>query len=199
MRRSCRHHIPRRMKIPIENERKYILDVDPNIFLLYLINERNGGPYSIEQGYLNSHSRVRKTIRPGEMFEEEYLFTFKKLVKGDTVELEFPISKIDFDKLWSVKKETIRKTRVNVSAGKYLWEVDFFTDSKTKRDYLVMAEVELPEGLEGPDFLPDFIQDNLLYEVPKNDKRFMNKNLTNAEEIRMLIVQLKENQNGVKS
>ena len=45
----------------------------------------------------------------------------------------------------------------------------------------------MPEGQEEPNSLPDFISDNLLYSVPRDDRRFDNSNLSDPEGVRATI------------
>ena len=71
--------------------------------------------------------------------------------------------------------------RHNIPYGQFTWEIDFFYEDENILPYFVMAEVELPENLSAPPYIPDFIKENLLYEVPVNDNRFYNVKLRDIE------------------
>jgi CYTH domain-containing protein len=178
--------------MPIENERKFLLAVeDPAAFKLELRDKYNAKLYDITQGYLSGHARVRHFVA-WDKSEETHVFTYKTLVDESVVEIETAISLHDYEKLWTVTKEVIHKTRAKIQDGDVVWEIDFFKCPKRGEIYLVMAEVELPEFQFEPKTLPYFIKDNLLYKVPLNDERFKNKRLQNPKKVRKLLKEIRK-------
>lgn len=172
--------------MPIENERKFILDIkNPSSFKTTLANWPITNICEYRQGYLNDNTRIREISHQGEVIDA--LFTYKKKINGKLIEIETSISPDDFKALWTQVHKVINKTRVAVSVGEYMWEVDFFIDQATRDYYLVMAEVELPDGLDMPDQIPDFITDNLLYLVPQTDLRFTNTRLGQPQIVKKIL------------
>jgi CYTH domain-containing protein len=175
----------------VENERKFVLDVkNPEGFKNMLMNMPTTAVYEYRQGYLNDHTRIREIKHNGEVVDA--LFTFKKKINGKLREVEKSIPQDDFDALWTDVNKVINKLRVKVMGDDgYTWEVDFFIDQATREFYLVMAEVELPDGMEMPPSVPSFIADNLLYLVPKTDLRFMNTQLVQPKLVKKTLEDLK--------
>ena len=64
--------------------------------------------------------------------------------------------------------------------------------------YFVQAEVELEEGSNKPEEIPEFLREFLLYEVPLTDDRFSNKRLSDVEFASRLYKSLVEKKNGYK-
>jgi CYTH domain-containing protein len=120
------------------------------------------------------------------------VFTYKKKVAANIVEIETDIIYEDYAKLWTVVKNIVRKTRAKIKFEENIWEIDFFTDHETRGVYFVMAEVELPENLIEPKNVPDFIKQNLYYAVPLNDPRFKNKNLSSKKKVAKALDSVKE-------
>jgi len=153
--------------MPIENELKYILPLDFDAAVL-------GGweRHDIRQAYLDDGPRIRQ-------INADYVFTYKKWISqaGELVEIEQTLSKDDFDLLWSQRIETLEKTRYEKHIGEAEWVVDFLHDS-AGRNFVVMAEVELPRYKSRPDIIPDEIASHILYKVNSGDSRFTNKALS---------------------
>jgi CYTH domain-containing protein len=166
----------------IENERKYLLCVDPDIYFKQLKEHLKADCYEIQQGYLSGHARVRHLLRH-DTRTEQYVFTYKKKVAGNIVEIETDIDQADYARLWTVVKNVVYKTRAKIKFEENIWEIDFFKDKRTGSIYFVMAEVELPEDMLEPNSIPEFVQEHLYYKVPLNDPRFKNKNLSNKKKV----------------
>ena len=181
--------------MPIENELKFILDVeDPEKFQKTIGNLPKAESYEYRQGYLNDNTRIR-SIRGGDT--ELFVFTYKNKVNGKLIEIETDISESDFNHLWIKITKMITKTRIKVPHGDYIWEVDFIK-TPINECYLVMVEVEMPDGITDPGVLPPFVADNLLFAVPPDDLRFANTQLTVPNVVRRTVMQLKFNkENGV--
>lgn len=88
----------------IENERKYLLDMSS----IDEISINSTTKKQIKQGYLSKRDRIRSVNQNNVI---SYFFTFKKLVDEKLIEIETLISKEDFEKLWTVAKTKIKKTR----------------------------------------------------------------------------------------
>lgn len=181
----------------IENERKYVLFPKNDIMFLADLECLPGvAVKSITQAYLPGGPRIRSIENKNEVDHRdaagnvikprfgEYKFTYKIKIGDDLVEIETDMSRDDYDKLHTVAKGRIRKTRVVVPEGDLKWEVDFFHDDDNANLYLIMAEVELPVGVDAPETVPQYITDNLLYLVPRDDRRFDNSNLSDPYSVR---------------
>jgi len=179
--------------MPIENERKYVLrDEDSSGFKAKLVTMPGATSLDLKQGYLDKANRIRSIRRLDGTVQ--YLFTYKTKVNGNQIEIENEISERDFNSLWTLVGNVITKTRIVVPFGDYKWEVDFLHSYKKKtlgECYLVMAEVELPEDQELPNQVPDFISENLVYLVPRDDRRFINRNLSRVGTVKQMVQELK--------
>ena len=177
--------------MPIENERKLVLDIkNPEGFKNLLESYQYSTTLEFKQGYVNDNTRIREVKENGVV--KQLIFTFKKKINGQLIEIETPILQSDFDALWTQVNKVINKVRVAIADENfYTWEVDFFIDQATKEYYLVMAEVELPEGMEMPPSVPPFIADNLLYLVPPTDMRFMNTQLVQPKLVKKTLEDLR--------
>jgi len=171
--------------MPVENELKFILNLDClEDIKTELLTYPNARKLKIWQGYLTSHARIRH-IEEGK--NHRYVFTYKlKISGGQTVEIETDISTHDFIKLVEAVNEKIIKDRISIEMGDETWEIDFLKDPKTGNIYLIIAEVEMPEWQYVPTVIPNFISNHLVFPVPKNDKRFNNKQLGSPTEVRKL-------------
>lgn len=132
----------------VEVEFKYILagaakDVVAKLRSVPEISERQ-----IQQGYLTPEARIRSmaNVQSGVV---EHVFTFKRRVDGDMVEIETLIEKSDFADLWPTCIEKLEKTRFSFSDGDITWDVDIF-GGDVYAPYFMMAEAELSTGREAP-------------------------------------------------
>ena len=153
--------------MPTENERKYVLFNESNV--VQEIAKKSDRILAIEQAWLhhgkNWNYRIRKIFGP-HYPDPIYKSTFKQQTSNRLIEIETDIDERDYFDLLKLSDSILHKTRYVIPIGSLKWEVDLFYDNKRSNLYFVMAEVELPEGIENPPYLPDFISDNLLFEVP---------------------------------
>jgi CYTH domain-containing protein len=181
----------------IENERKYVLFPKNDIMFLADLECLPGvAVKSISQAYLPGGPRIRSIENKNEVDQRnkegevvklrygEYKFTYKIKIGEDLVEIETDIPREDYYKLHTVSKGHIHKTRVVIPEGDLKWEVDFFHDYDNANLYLIMAEVELPVGVDVPKTVPQYISENLLFLVPRDDRRFDNSNLSDPYAVR---------------
>lgn len=147
-----------------ENERKYVLSIETNE---NLIAEIAGKILKIEQGYLGN-ARIRKSVN----HKEKYYITFKQNFRDKIIEIEDRISEEDYEELATEASSWTRKTRYYIGG----WEVDFF--KYNAKNYFIMAEIELPDGVNEPYGIPSFITTNLTFVVPRNDSSFSSKKLS---------------------
>ncbi len=172
--------------MPIENERKFVLKDDGD--LEARLATRAGVTRSyLRQAYLDvSGMRIRSVQEGGAM---RYVFTYKRPVDGQIVEIETEISAVDFERLWSQRRETLQKLRYSWTDAPFHWDVDFF---KTDGDstYFVQAEVEMPEGQVEPPPLPPDLADHLLGIAPAGDPRFASKRLASQAHAEQLLADI---------
>ena len=159
--------------MPIENERKFVLDDDGK--LEARLAKLPGVTCSlVRQAYLDVPGlRIRSMESGGGRI---HLFTYKREVAGQVVEIETEISGADFDRLWSQCRESLRKTRYAWADRQFHWDVDFFK-TEEGRTYFAMAEVEMPEEDTAPPPLAAELTAHFLADVPHRDSRFASKRL----------------------
>lgn len=167
--------------MPIENERKYVLEMSFYKDLDKIVWDREARYlYSriIEQGYLFGDNDMCARIRRA---GNHHAFCFKKQVAGQTIEIEKQISESDFEALWPSTTNRLRKVRHfirsfvpkgewedgNGKIHRNCWEVDVFLDDQNE-PYFVMAEHEMPEDRSEPEYLPTQISNYMKYKVPRN-------------------------------
>lgn len=174
----------------IENERKYILDMSIKQ-IEWLCQNYGGEKQSILQAYIND-GRIRKIYNQDT--KPQHIFTWKtRRPDGSMIEIETDISKQDFKELWEISTNTIIKNRIKIIDGDVTWDVDFLikydiTDEDDGKHYLTIAEAEMPEGWDVPDVLPDFVNDNLLFLVPRDkDREWTNKNLSDSKKVKQML------------
>jgi CYTH domain-containing protein len=121
-----------------------------------------------------------------------FFMTFKTTVNGGgrTVEIEKRISKRDFKDIWPLCLNKLDKIRYLIHNAEELWEIDFFKDYANKT-YFAMAELEMPENKTKPNNIPDFIKNNLIFEVPLIDSRFSSKLVADVKYANNLLRSLK--------
>lgn len=184
--------------MPIENERKIVLKPgDYKAIITYLKKIPGAEAQELTQGYLDGDGRIRNVVFHDEPNKDpRYIFTYKTKVAGKTVEIETDISKHDYDKLWSIAKNKLVKTRITipVEAPRHEehWDIDFFSDPITGEFYLGMAEVELPEFIDNYWNMPLWLSDHVLYHVDHGDKRFNSKNLNNVKKVEKLLKEIQK-------
>jgi CYTH domain-containing protein len=173
--------------MPIENERKFVLHDDGR-----LEDELARFPgvkrSLLRQAYLDvSGLRIRAIEDEG---PRRHLFTYKRPIDGQVVEIETEISAADFDRLWSQRRETLQKARYSWDDGPFHWDVDFFkTDDG--RTYFAQAEVEMPEDHQTPPALPECLGRRLLAMAPVGDPRFTSKRLADRGHAERLLADIR--------
>lgn len=159
--------------MPIENERKFVLE--NNGALERVLAVRPGVTRSfLRQAYLDASGlRIRSIDSAGRL---QHVFTYKRPVDDQVVEIETEITPIDFERLWKLRRETLQKARYSWHEGRYRWDVDFFK-TEDDRTYFALAEVEMPEGDTVPPPPPAVLAPHVLLLAPRNDPRFTSKRL----------------------
>lgn len=175
--------------MPTENEKKYVLDLNTEEKFEKLAESKN----PILQGYLFSSKGTSLRLR--KMKNKHYL-TLKSTVNGRVVEIENQIDERDFNDLWTQCMNKLEKIRYIVSDKHgQQWEIDFFKDHNGV-NYFALAEFEMPEGQLAPLFVPRFIKENLLFEVPLTDCRFASKLLADIRYASDIYKLIKDSHNG---
>ena len=89
-----------------------------------------------------------------------------------------------------MSNKLISKQRIKIKGFGVTWDVDFIFYGGDIADshYLTIAEVEMPEGVDEPSVIPNFVRDNLLYLVPRSqDHKWVNPKLTDPEKVRKML------------
>ena len=172
--------------MPIENERKFVLDEDGGLEA-GLAKTPGVARNFLRQAYLDSSGvRIRSIEADGKI---DHVFTYKRTIEGQVVEIETALSAIDFKRLWTQRRETLQKVRYSWNEGHFHWDVDFF-----KRDdgstYFAMAEVEMPEEDTEPPPLPAHLSAHLLGVAPAGDQRFTSKRLADQAHATALLADI---------
>ena len=173
--------------MPIENERKFVLEDDGK--LEPQLAQTPGVTKSLlRQAYLDvSGLRIRSIEAQG---TKRHVFTFKRAVDGQVVEIETDISPADFDRLWSQRRETLQKVRYSWPDGRFHWDVDFFKTDEG-RTYFAQAEVEMPEEEKAPPPLPAQLAGHLLALAPAGDLRFTSKRLADRAHAERMLAKIR--------
>lgn len=173
--------------MPIENERKFVLKDDAGL------EEELGrlpgvSRNLLRQAYLDAPGlRIRSLESDG---RTDHVFTYKRLIDGQVVEIETGLSAVDFARLWTQRIETLQKMRYSWTDGSYHWDVDFFRrdDGST---YFAMAEVEMPEGQTELPPLPSCLAGHVLGVAPAGDPRFTSKRIADRQHAEKLLADIK--------
>jgi CYTH domain-containing protein len=172
--------------MPIENERKFVLR-DNGELEARLAQGPGVTRGFLRQAYLDvSGMRIRSVETDGTV---RHVFTYKRLIDGQVVEIETDISAVDFERLWSQRRETLQKTRYSWPDGPFHWDVDFFKTADG-RTYFAQAEVEMPEQDTEPPPLPPRLAGHLLATAPAGDLRFTSKRLANQAHAEKLLADI---------
>lgn len=173
--------------MPIENERKFVLDEAGELEARLAMTPGLTRNF-LRQAYLDAPGlRIRSIEADG---RTDHVFTYKRTIEGQVVEIETGLSAIDFKRLWTQRNETLQKVRYSWNEGLFHWDVDFF-----KRDdgstYFAMAEVEMPEDhIEAPP-LPKRLSAHLLGAAPAGDQRFTSKRIANPAHAAALLADIR--------
>ncbi|HEX2891921.1 hypothetical protein [Vineibacter terrae] len=164
--------------MPIENERKLVLR-DPEGRLEQALAAACP-PWTrraIRQAYLDAPGlRIRRFETPDAV---EHIFSFKRPIGAEMVEIETAVSEVDFQRLWTLRRETLEKVRFHLAAGDCGWDVDFF--KVEGRTYFALAEVEMPAGRDDPPETPAILSPHVILLVPRGDERFASKKLADPD------------------
>lgn len=173
--------------MPIENERKFVLNEKEEGLEAELARRPGVSRRLLRQAYLDAPGLRIRSLEGDD--GTEHVFTYKRTIEGQVVEIETGLSAIDFSRLWTQRKETLVKVRYSWADGRYHWDVDFF-----KRDdgstYFAMAEVEMPEEQDEPPPLPDFLAAHLLMTAPAMDPRFTSKRIADQAHAMKLLADI---------
>ena len=186
-------------EMPIENERKFVLNSDDFAELEQKLLEDGFDYMKLIQAYINDN-RIRQITYVDDFIQ--YFHTFKYNTPRGLVEIENKISKDDFDMLLEVSTRKLNKTRYSKKFEDVTWDVDFLK-SDDGSVYFAMAEAEFkdPERFE-VDLLP-ILQPYLLHAVSKEEsKYFTNNKLCDQDYARKLLMDvtiLKISRNGFQS
>jgi CYTH domain-containing protein len=174
--------------MPIENERKFVL-LDDGKLEQQLARVPGVTRSFLRQAYLDvSGMRIRSLETAG---TKRHVFTYKREVDGQVVEIETDISVADFGRLWSQRRETLQKARYSWPDGRFHWDVDFFKTDEG-RTYFAQAEVEMPEEDRAPPPLPPHLAEHLLALAPAGDLRFTSKRLANRAHAESLLADIRK-------
>lgn len=173
--------------MPIENERKFVLNEDGQ--LEPRLAQAPGVTKSrLNQAYLDSAGvRIRSIETAGKL---SHVFSFKRPVDGQMVEIETEIDEADFKRLWTLGRETLRKTRYSWADGRFHWDIDFFKTGDG-RTYFALAEVEMPAHEQRPPDVPARLVSHLLGPAPLGDSRFTSKRLADQAHAERLLVEIR--------
>ena len=173
--------------MPIENERKFVLDEDGQ--LESRLSQAPGVTKSrLTQAYLDSAGvRIRSIESAGRL---RHIFSFKRPVDGQMVEIETEIDAADFKRLWTLARETLCKTRYSWADGRFHWDIDFFKTSDG-RTYFALAEVEMPEHEQHPPEVPACLTSHLVGAAPLGDPRFTSKRLADQSHAERLLAEIR--------
>jgi len=183
--------------MPIENERKYILDL-PTDRLVEICKEFHGKEQEIEQSYVKD-GRIRKVAHHDigiVVHRHDYIFTWKyTLEDGTLIEIETDISWHDYQRLFNESKHLITKRRVSFEYDNLHWDLDFLlSDGK---HYMTIAECEMPTVMDAPTNLPQFVTDTLIFLVPRSEsKKWTNKKLTNSDKAIKMVNSVRSSEDG---
>lgn len=135
-------------------------------------------------GVLPKDGRVRE-------YGDKFMFTYKQWcrAKNRDTEIEMKISEDNFEDLFSQNLRDLTKNRYYApdnAASDHDWSVDFILDDNGE-PYLLLAEVEMPDGMEDPKYIPDLITPYIAYRVPKGDKNFSNSMLCDQDHARSML------------
>jgi CYTH domain-containing protein len=173
--------------MPIENERKFVLEDDGTLEGRLAAKPGTTRDY-LRQAYLDASGlRIRSMERAG---RTRHVFTYKRPVDDQMVEIETEIAPVDFDRLWKLRCETLQKTRYSWTEGRFHWDVDFFK-SDDGHTYFALAEVEMPEGDSVPPPPPAELAPHVLLLARRNDPRFTSKRLADRGHAERLLADVR--------
>ncbi len=179
--------------MPTENEVKYVLKLKCELDIMKRSEEKK----EIIQGYLISANGTSLRVRCAKKKNKTcYYLTYKHKYASRVIEIETKIDERDFLELYDESLNKLAKTRYCYKEGDCHWDIDFFRMPEGMGIYFVLAECEMPEGMEVPLSIPDFIEKNIIWEVGLTDTRFSSRKLsdrTHASKVYKEIFKCQEN------
>jgi CYTH domain-containing protein len=173
--------------MPIENERKFVLENDSALERRLAASPGVVRSF-LRQGYLDASGlRIRAIDQGGRI---RHIFSYKQPVDDQMVEIETEIAAVDFERLWTLTRETLQKVRYSWRDGRFHWDVDFFK-TEDGRTYFALAEVEMPEAEKTPPPPPAVLAPHVLLLAPRNDARFTSKRLADRGHAERLLAEVK--------
>jgi CYTH domain-containing protein len=169
--------------IPIENEKKILIHESAE----KIIAEQAEQTLYMEQKYLVMEKGLSVRVRSIVNGDITYWMTLKKDVKGQCVEVECPIDKEDFTKLWSTAYNRVVKVRYLFEG----WEIDFFKRPDNS-NYIAIAEIEMLPTQKEPHVIPELIAAQIIFSIPLSDRRFSSKKLGNIKYATELLESVKK-------
>ena len=167
--------------MPTENERKYVLNIECEKHLEN--NCKKIDKFLLHQGYLAFSKGMTLRLRSCQQIINNNLvgeikrkLCYKQKVNDRVIEIEKKIDKRDFDDLWTTCLNKVQTYRYSFYLDKNLWEIDFFKNHHNET-YFAMAECEMSEDYIEPEFIPEFIEKNILYFVPIDSDDYSTKRL----------------------
>lgn len=174
--------------MPIENERKYVLDLSSSDKLELCLKNLDCKKIQISQYYLDQNNRLRCCKNINEIY---YEFCFKKNILGNVVEIQTAIDLSDFNLLKSDCNSKIIKDRYYLNDRDYCWEIDFIKDINNQTCFC-LAEIELGIDELWPKYLPALIQPYIIKIVDPTDNSFTNRKLSKPGYIKKIMSKLHE-------
>ena len=173
--------------MPIENERKFVLNLDNHLNVISHIEALHECKHTrIHQIYLPGGIRARALKDKDN--HTKFIFGYKKKINGKILEIETEISPNDFNSLYSIKKSFLLKNRLSWITDEYTWDLDLFIHNE--KPYFFMLEIEMPETINIIPKLPNIINDNMLYHVSEHDNNFSSKKLCSVKHAQKTLTSL---------
>lgn len=147
--------------MPRENEVKYILDDARGDLEGHLAASPDWVAYDVLQAYLGKGTRIRR-FTPLAGGAVEYVFSFKRRVDGEAVEIETPMAERDFLQLLPTAETVLSKRRYKLQDRDVAWDVDFLKAAGGDT-YCALAEAEMPEGMDQPARVPACVAEHVLH------------------------------------
>ena len=172
--------------MPIENERKFVLSDDGGLEVE--LSKSPGVTRSfLQQTYLDAPGLRLRSIETANGLR--HIFSFKRTVDGQMVEIETDIEQADFDRLWKLGREKLRKVRYSWPDGRFHWDADFFKTAGD-RTYFALAEVEMPAEETAPPPVHARLTTHCVAAVEPGDPRFTSKRLSDQGHAEQLLAEI---------
>ncbi|MCW5745009.1 MAG: hypothetical protein KIT36_02260 [Alphaproteobacteria bacterium] len=173
--------------MPVENERKFVLrDPDGALERALAAAVPPWTRHAIRQAYLDTPGLRIRRFEGGNAVQ--HIFSFKRLIEGEMVEVETAIAAADFERLWRLRRESLEKVRYHLCDGRCGWDVDFF--KMQDRTYFALAEVEMPAGWHVPPAPPPLLAPHVVLLAPAGDERFASRRLADPLHAAQLVREL---------